>query len=954
MTELLFIDFETYSAVDIKVAGGMAYASDDSTQIICLAWAFNQEEPTLWTVASGRLPERVIKHVTEGGKVCAFNATFDWRIWNKVGVRDFNWPAIPLLQVADAQALCACYQLPQNLADAGAALEIPMPKDAAGKAYVKACCIPNKHGEQPFPTSTNTTSFQGLFRYCLRDVVAMQQIVYKLPRQELIPQEQEIWEFTVEMNCIGLPVDIDSVISIYEYLQKYIEKTVVELPILTNGIVTTPGQIARIIKWCASKGFIIPNLQAETVELAIAKTNTPKDVRRILELRQELGRSSTAKYKKIAEQAVIWSGQAWVHDNLRYHGAGTGRLAGQGFQMHNLPRLSIEKICKERKLQRANIAGESIIEPIEDYEDPETWINMFKVNMVIDDPVQVAKALIRPMICAPPGYTIAVADYSSIENRILAWAADDCQTMEDFNNGLDQYVTMAAARFGVPYDKVTSEQRRVGKVIILGCIAEHTKVLTDRGPVPIQNIQLTDKLWDGEKWVSHDGVLNKGQRECDAFCGTWLTPDHEIYFGDTKEEVWRHAGSTQSEVQAICLAFGKFLTINHEQILQNATQVMTSYVHSAETYIFKFWQTLKKATVLNAESAGEKLFTNLIWKHIVKLQDLTKQLLNALSIDGSLQNPDVMTRIILRFIAMAPEESRCVMNGQTLEHLLYMLLPYQDLTTQTLSSTESTMIRIMNPATSGFVRARKICLTHDILNAGNLNRFTLLTSKGPIVVSNCGYGMGGKKFKTTAALQAGLDLSDEEAKASVDAYRDRYPLVKALWAHLRNAAAETVISGSKRRYKNTTFGVFSRNGIKWLALQLPTGKSLYYMNPTIKDEFIPDYEYMGAVATITHSGINPYTKKWSRLKLIPGRITENLVQGTAREVMMRGMLNVKKHMPHVKIIGSVHDEALALIKTEDATPDAMAKFTHHLCDVDFLPDCPIKAVGFFTKRYKKG
>lgn len=685
MSKLLFIDFETYSAVDIKEAGGMAYASDDSTQIICLAWAFDEEEPSLWTVSSGPLPERVVKHVKEGGKVVAFNATFDWRIWNKVGARDFNWPSISLSQVADAQALCAGYQLPQNLADAGAALEIPMPKDAAGKAYVKACCIPNKNGEQPFPTGSTTASFQGLFRYCLRDVVAMQQIVYKLPRQELIPQEQKIWELTVEMNSAGLPVDLSSVIAIYEYLQKYIAKTVVELPLLTGGAVTTPGQIARIIAWCASQSFIIPNLQAETVELAIAKTNTPERVRRILELRQELGRSSTAKYKKIAEQAVVdLSGQAYVYDNVRYHGAGPGRWTGQGFQMHNLPRLGVKDICKERKLRQKDLID--VIPEPPNYEDPETWTEMFKAGVLIADPVRVAKALIRPMICAPKGYVIAVADYSSIENRLLAKAADDYQTLEDFNNGLDQYITMASARFGVPYSEVTDEQRRVGKVIILGC----------------------------------------------------------------------------------------------------------------------------------------------------------------------------------------------------------------------------------------------------------------------------GYGMGGRKFRTTAALQAGLDLSEEEAKASVNAYRDRYPLVKSLWAHLRNAAAETVISGSKRRYKNTTFGVFSRNGIKWLAMQLPTGKSLYYMNPTIKDEFIPDYEYMGSVPTITHSGINPYTKKWSRLKLIPGRITENLIQGTAREVMANGMLNVKARMLQMKLIGSVHDEALALVREEDATDETMSDFIHNLCDVDFVPGCPIKAVGFYTKRYKKG
>jgi DNA polymerase len=652
----LFIDFESYSAVDIKTRGGYQYCIDDSTQVICLGWAFDQEEPQLWTPASGPLPKRIIDHVTENGKVAAFNAQFDMRIWNWVGVRDFGWPRLTLSQIVDVQALCACYQIPQSLATAGEALRIPMPKDKAGTNLVKACCTPNKNGEQPFPSGQMSATFQALFRYCLRDVKAMQQIAYLLPRQELIPQEQAIWELTAEMNLEGLPIDYESVTNIYSYLQEYIERTVVELPKLTGGVVTTPGQIARILKWCASKGFIIPNLQADTVDVTLCRPSIPADVRRVLELRQELGKSSTAKYKKILDQC--YTGR--VFDNLRYHGAGTGRWTGMGFQMHNLPRASVE--------------------------DPQEWIDKFNANQPIDDPVGTAKALIRPIVQAPKGYQIIVADYSSIENRLLAWAAGDTQTLADFDAGLDQYKVMAAARFGVPYAEVTKEQRRVGKVIILGC----------------------------------------------------------------------------------------------------------------------------------------------------------------------------------------------------------------------------------------------------------------------------GYQMGAKKFRETALVQAQLELTEEEAKASVDAYRERYPLVKALWGNLARTAMETVVSGQKRQYKNTTFGIFTRNGIKWLGMQLPTGKALYYMQPEVKEEPIKDYEHMGPVPTITHWGTNPYTKKWSRLKLIPGRLTENLIQASAREVMARGLLNVKQWMPEVTLIGSVHDEALGLVPERHVNDTTLRMFMEYLCKVDFLPGCNITAEGFFTPRYRKG
>ena len=652
---MLFIDFETYSVVDIKKAGGKAYAHDESTQIVCMGYAFDQEEPSLWTVASGALPERVITHVKSGGKVAAFNATFDFRIWNNVGVRDFTWPALSLEQIVDVQSLCATYQIPQSLATAGEALKIPMPKDKAGNALIKQCCVPNKDGEQPLPYGALGASFKNLFLYCLRDVKAMQQIVYLLPRQELIPQEQEIWELTYRMNERGLPIDVESVQAIYTYLQDYIAKTVVELPMITDGKVTTPGQIARIQAWCKDQGYSINNLQAETVEYALEDDAIPPKVRRVLELRQELGRSSTAKYAKILDQVV---GDT-VYDNLRYHGAGTGRWTGQGFQMHNLPRASVE--------------------------DPEEWIAKFKQSLPIENPVGIAKALIRPMIQAPKGYKILVVDYSSIENRLLAWAADDQGTLQDFADGKDQYITMAASRFGVPYEQVTKEQRRVGKVIILGC----------------------------------------------------------------------------------------------------------------------------------------------------------------------------------------------------------------------------------------------------------------------------GFGMGSKKFRATAKLQAKLELSDAEALASVNAYRDRYPKVKLLWNNLRRVAAEAVMTGQKRMYKGVVFGTFTRSGIRWLAMKLPTGKALYYMNPTIKDELIKDYEFMGPVPCITHEGMDPYKHKWGRLKLIPGRITENFIQATAREVMAVGMRNVEKFMPYVKLIGTVHDEALALVKDDHDLELDLQAFMRMLCAVDFVPGCPITSAGFITDRYRK-
>jgi DNA polymerase len=114
--------------------------------------------------------------------------------------------------------------------------------------------------------------------------------------------------------------------------------------------------------------------------------------------------------------------------------------------------------------------------------------------------------------------------------------------------------------------------------------------------------------------------------------------------------------------------------------------------------------------------------------------------------------------------------------------------------------------------------------------------------------------------------------------------------------------------------------------------------------------YIPKYENMGKVPTITHEGQNPYTKKWGRLKLIPGRLTENCVQGTAREMMAQGLLNVKANLPQVKLVATVHDEAIG------RTPigkTGIEDFNKELCSIPWAEDCPITAEGWLGQRYKK-
>jgi len=658
--DILWCDFETYSEVNIKRAGGYAYCDHESTNVLCLGFAINDDLVQIWT-PNKTMPERVLKHVQDGGIVAAHNATFDARIWNNIMCSEFNWPKLLDHQLLDTMGLAASYALPLKLSDAGRAMNLVMQKDIIGTQLIKKLCKPNKQKEQPSPLDPlYAQDFKSLFAYCKRDVEAMRELILTLPRQYMIPQEREIWSMTRAMNSYGLPVAYEEASTIHEYLEAFIEKAVEQVPIITNGAFNTVNQIAKMTLWCKTQAYPMPNMQVDTVAEAVNDPACPNHVKKLLRLRQAVGCTSTAKYKKIIDQALPGKDNSyWIYDNLMYHGAAPGRWTGRGFQMHNLPRARVE--------------------------DPEEVIHSFMENEVIEDPVNTAKALIRPMIKAPPGWKLIVSDYSSIENRVLHWLAMDTDTLADFEQGLDQYKIMAAARYKVPYDLVSKIQRQTGKIIILGA----------------------------------------------------------------------------------------------------------------------------------------------------------------------------------------------------------------------------------------------------------------------------GYGMAWETYIRTAKLQFKLTVEEKDARDDISSYRTRYYKVPELWKGLKVAAAKTVISGQKHSYGPITFGSFTIHNIRWLAMQLPSGKCIYYKDPIMEHQLIPRYERMGPVPVITHEGFNSYAHKWMRMALTPGRLTENACQATAREIMAYGMLNVQNQIPEIKLIGTVHDEALGLIRDEHIHEDTMERFNITLCDIPFAKVCPLEAKGFIAERYRK-
>ena len=430
---LIGIDFETKSEIDLIKHGRKNYLAGKQADIICMGYKINDESSQLW-VPGNPLPDFVNEPWEH--KFLAFNAQFDFAVWVMLGPK-YKFNMVNLSQWIDVMALCGRFTYHQSLAQAGEDLNLKIQKNPRGKALIKLICCP--------PFIYTHSDLMELHEYCKRDVDTMYGMLNALPASKLSTEEQKHWERTVRKNNYGLPIDVDSAKQIYRVTEAYKEEQNLLLPDLTDGLITKATQSQRIVKWLKSKGIITPNLQADTVVKLLKRLDLPDDAKTVLELRQELGRSSTAKYLKIIE--LEHKGR--IYDNIRYYGANTGRDSGMGFQLYNLPR------------SKVGVESET--------EANELIQSFFDLSVIEKNPISIAKSLIRAMIKAPKGKLICAADYSGIENRGLAWLAQDEKTLQLFKDKLDQYTDMAVDLYKIPYEDIDDQQRYFGKQLVLGC-----------------------------------------------------------------------------------------------------------------------------------------------------------------------------------------------------------------------------------------------------------------------------------------------------------------------------------------------------------------------------------------------------------------------------------------------------------------------------------------------------
>lgn len=436
----LSIDIETYCEKNLAQCGVYAYCDDDSFEILLFAYAVDEEETKIVDLANNeKLPEEVLHALYDDTIIkTAFNAVFERICLSKY----LNKKLSPTSWVC-TQVQGAILGLPLSLEGVGEVLNIENKKLKEGKDLIKFFTMPckptknNNFRNRNLPQD-NMKKWEDFKKYCIGDVNAEREIKYRLRSFPISSQELEIYKLDQKINDRGILVDLEFVgkaIECDENFKGEVRRRAYELTNLQN-----PNSLAQLKDYLSSRGINVKKLDKKTVEKLILKSD--EHVKAVLKLRQLMSKTSIKKYKAI-EKSVCLDNR--VHGLLQFYGANrTGRWAGRLVQVQNLPQNHIEDLHIARKLVKEG-----------SYEDLEIFY---------DSTPEVLSQLIRTAFVPISGYEFIVADFSSIEARVLAWISNEKWRLDVFATHGKIYESSAAEMFGVPLSEVSSDLRQKGKI----------------------------------------------------------------------------------------------------------------------------------------------------------------------------------------------------------------------------------------------------------------------------------------------------------------------------------------------------------------------------------------------------------------------------------------------------------------------------------------------------------
>lgn len=509
------IDLETRSSVDIGKSGVYRYTEAEDFAILLFGYSVDGGAVQVIDLASGeQIPQEILDALTDDNIIkWAFNANFE-RVCLSRYLSDLGIALDPFHDNHPLSTVCARFLsprswrctmvwsaymgLPLSLAGVGRVLGLEEQKMTEGKALIRYFSTPPFHE----PTGEKWELFKSYNRRDVEVEMAIQQRLFKYP----VPQS--VWEEYVldqEINDRGICLDMPFVENAVKIDAHTKEKLTNRLKTLTG--LENPNSVAQMKAWLKEQGVETESLDKKTVAALLA--NVPTPLKEVLELRQQLAKSSVKKYQAM-QNTVCSDGRA--RGMFQFYGANrTGRFSGRHIQLQNLPQNHLADIEYARALVRRG--------------DSES------LNILYNSVPDVLSQLIRTAFIPKEGRKFIVADFSAIEARVLSWLAKERWRVDVFADDGDIYCATAGRMFhcNVVKHGENGHLRQKGKQAELACIAEGQLVFTNEGLVPIERVRTEHLLWDGESWVSHDGVIFKGEREVITYEGLTATPDHLVW-----------------------------------------------------------------------------------------------------------------------------------------------------------------------------------------------------------------------------------------------------------------------------------------------------------------------------------------------------------------------------------------------------------------------------------------
>ena len=437
----LWLDFETRSTCDLRFKGVYNYAQDASTDVLCMSYAFDDEEVVTWAPTQP-FPERVRNYT---GQIRAHNAAFERLIFWYVLQINFKLEQF-YCTATQARANCA----PGSLEDVGRFAGASMKKDHRGAQLIRLMCVP------PFKDSPELMA--EMIQYCEQDVRAMRAISQAM--RDLSAEELQDYHVNERINDRGVLVDVP----LCQAAVKFASDELVEIEQIvkevTGGAITSVRS-PRMREWVLERvGDEAKKLMEKDGKYSIDKTvranlllmenpdEVPADVQEVIQCADDLWASSVAKFSRLA--ALADEEDERVRGAFVFAGgSATGRASSYGAQVHNFTRKCADE---PEDVRQAMVRGHAIVP---------------RYGKRVTD---VLKGMLRPALIPAAGKHFVVADWAAIEARVNPWLSgrgDD--KLELFRTGEDVYKVNAAATFNVRVDAVTKDQRQIGKVQELAC-----------------------------------------------------------------------------------------------------------------------------------------------------------------------------------------------------------------------------------------------------------------------------------------------------------------------------------------------------------------------------------------------------------------------------------------------------------------------------------------------------